>query len=247
MKKKLLFVGLMLAISVGASAQYKGFSFGVKVGPGFDWTGSTTGVAVNNGVRVGLGVGLVAEYYFADNYALLTGVNVNLNRGHYSFNQGCIDPNTEAPDFYNVDRLYKSTVYEIPVMLKMITNQFGSFPMRYYAQVGAGLGYAARKVQVKDAIGDGAMAADYTTANKEYSSFRASLKLGLGAEYSIDESLRVFAGVYYSHDFINNINYISPDYCGNYIENGKIIGARPDDKKLSLLQNRVGIEIGILF
>ena len=58
MKKSLLFVGLMLAMSLTMSAQNNGFAFGFKMGPGFDWTGSTTGGAVNEGLRTGFGVGL---------------------------------------------------------------------------------------------------------------------------------------------------------------------------------------------
>ena len=45
MKKSLLIVGLLLAMSLTASAQNNGFAFGFKLGPGFDWTGSTTGAA----------------------------------------------------------------------------------------------------------------------------------------------------------------------------------------------------------
>ena len=44
MKKNLLLAGLLLAMTLSVSAQYKGFSFGFKLGPGFDWVGSTTGV-----------------------------------------------------------------------------------------------------------------------------------------------------------------------------------------------------------
>ena len=243
MKKNLLFVGLMLALSLSASAQYKGFSFGLKMGPGFDWTGSTTGAAKNEGMRMGFGVGLVAEYYFADNYAIVTGVNVNMNRGHYSFENGRMDSVVGLVK-YPVDRIYKGTVYEIPLMLKMVTNQYGSLPIRYYAQVGAGLGYA-KKVLVKDAI-DGAARADaYASTDKEFSNLRASLKIGAGAQYAIDQSTRVFAGLFYSHDFLNNINSISPNYYGNYYEDGQDIGDR--DPKLNLLQNRFGLEVGILF
>ena len=70
MKKSLLIVGLLMAMSLTASAQNSGFAFGLKLGPGFDWTGSTTGAAVSEGMRTGFGVGVVAEYYFADNYAI---------------------------------------------------------------------------------------------------------------------------------------------------------------------------------
>lgn len=247
MKKSLLMVGLLLAMSLTASAQNNGFAFGFKLGPGFDWTGSTTEAAKSQGMRVGFGVGVVMEYYFADNYAIVTGVNVNMNRGHYSFENGRMVMGADSisvMETYPVDRMFKSTVYEIPLMLKMMTNELGNLPLRAYAQVGAGIGYA-QKVKVKDGIDGADMPDTYTTTDKEFSNLRASLKIGAGAQYAIDESTRVFAGLYFSHDFLNNINSITPNYYGNYYENGEDIGDR--EVKLNMLQNRIGIEVGILF
>ena len=242
MKKSLFFVGLLMALSLSVSAQNNGFSFGFKVGPGFDWTGSTTGAAVSKGARVGMGLGVIAEYYFADNYAVVTGVNVNLLRGHYSFKEGTLDTVTNNLRTFDVDRYYKSTVYEIPIMLKMVTNELGELPLRVYAQVGAGIGYA-QNVKVKDSY-QGYSSETYGPSNKEYSNFRTSLKIGAGAQYALDESTRLFAGVYFSHDFINNINYISPNYY-KYYGGSKQIGER--DVNLNMIQNRFGIEVGILF
>lgn len=244
MKKSLLFVGLLLAMSLTASAQYKGFSFGFKVGPNWGWTGSTTGAAVSEGARTGFDVGVVAEYYFANNYALVSGVNVDFLGGHYSFDNAIqLDSTTSKPDVFKVDRVFKSTLYEIPLMLKMVTNELGDIPLRAYAQVGGGIGYA-QKVKVKDAI-DGATAPeDWGVTNKEFSNIRVSLKIGAGAQYSLDESTRLFAGVYFSHDLLNNINSISPNYYKFY--NGdKNLGER--ETKLNMLQNRIGVEVGILF
>ncbi len=237
MKKSLLIVGLMLAMSLTVSAQNNGFAFGFKLGPGFDWTGSTTGAAQSEGMRTGFGVGVVAEYYFAENYAIVSGINVNMNRGHYSFYNANDSLTLINP--FRVDRYYKSTVYEIPLMLKMMTNELGNLPLRAYAQVGGGLGYAER-VKVKD---DNAN--DYAATDREFSNLRASLKIGAGAQYALDESTRLFAGVYFSHDFINNINSVRPNYYGNYIVDGKPIGDR--DPKLNMVQNRIGIEVGVLF
>ena len=247
MKKSLLIVGLLLAMSLTASAQNNGFAFGFKLGPGFDWTGSTTGAAKSEGMRMGFGVGVVAEYYFADNYAIVSGVNVNMNRGHYSFENGRMVMGADSVsvlETYPVDRMFKSTVYEIPLMLKMMTNELGGLPLRAYAQVGAGIGYA-QKVKVKDGIDGADMPDAYTTTDKEFSNLRASMKIGAGAQYAIDQSTRVFAGLYFSHDFINNINYITPNYYGNYYENGNDIADR--DVKLNMLQNRIGLEVGVLF
>ena len=236
MKKSLLFVGLLLAMSLTVSAQNNGFAFGFKLGPGFDWTGSTTGGAKSEGMKVGFGVGVVAEYYFADNYAIVTGVNVNMNRGHYSFLNATDSVTLLNP--FTVDRKFKSTVYEVPLMLKMMTNELGNLPLRAYAQVGGGLGYAQR-VKVKDDNAD-----EFSATNKEYSNLRASLKIGAGAQYAIDESTRVFAGIYFSHDFINNINSITPNHY-KYYNGDKDLGER--ETKLNMLQNRIGIEVGILF
>ena len=123
--------------------------------------------------------GLAAEFYFAENYAIVSGVNINLNRGHYSFTDGVLDSLAHLKT-YNVDRMYKGTVYEIPLMLKMVTNQFGDFPMRYFAQVGAGFGYAS-KVKVADAF-DGVERPDvYGVTNKEFSNLRLALKAAWGA------------------------------------------------------------------
>ena len=242
MKKTVLFASLLLALSLSASAQYKGFSFGLKFSPTIDWTGSTTGAAINEGTRAGFGLGVIGEYYFSENYAIVTGINVNMNRGHYSFSKARMVDTILMP--YSIDRYYKSTVYEIPLMLKMVTEQFGSLPIRYYAQVGGGLGYC-HKVLVKDSF-DGLVAENYAKSDQEFSNLRVSLKIGAGAQYVLTGSTRVFAGLYYSHDFLNNINYIKPDHCGKYYnEAGEVIGKR--DTKLNLLQNRFGLELGIMF
>ena len=256
MKKNLLFIGLMLAMSLSASAQYKGFAFGFKVGPNWGWTGSTTGAAVSLGARTGFDVGVVAEYYFADNYAIVSGVNVDFLGGKYTFDKGRMVTDSLNPDGflekYGVNRIYKTTLYEIPLMLKMETNDLGNLPLRAYAQVGGGIGYA-QKVKVKDAIPSEGIEtpAEWGITDREFSNIRLSLKIGAGAQYAVDGSTRLFAGIYFSHDFINNVNYIRPDYCGNYYEFNyetnelNYIGER--DTKLNVLQNRIGLEVGVLF
>ena len=148
MKKNLLVIGLMLAMSLTVSAQNQGFAFGIKLGPNFGWTGSTT--AQSLGSRTGFDVGVVGEYYFADNYAIVSGVNVSFLGGHYLFDNAHIVTDSLNPDgfleMYGVDRTFKSTIYEIPLMLKMVTNEFGDIPLRAYFEVGGGIGLAAKKV-----------------------------------------------------------------------------------------------------
>ena len=209
MKKSLLIVGLLMAMSLTASAQYKGFSFGFKVGPSFDWTGSKTGAAINQRTKTGFDVGLVAEYYFAENYAIVTGVNVDFVNGQYKFddkrNLSTIDSITDY-QLGTVDRRFKTTIYEIPLMLKLVTPELGNLPLHAYAQVGGAFGYTQR-VKVMDSFSLGDLKDDaYRATNGEYNPFHASLRIGAGAEYTLLETTRVFAGIYFSHDFLNSIS-----------------------------------------
>ena len=252
MKKTLLFVGLMLALSLGASAQDQEFSFGLRLGPNFTWTASRQGAAVNEGTGVGFDMGFVAEYYFTENYAIVSGVNVNFVKGHYSFD----DKYVTAPDtlLYNIDRQFRTTVYEIPLMLKLVTPELGNLPLRAYAQLGGAFGITP-SVKVKDKFTldgntDPAFGNDAYSASRkgEYNPIHASLRVGAGAEYALLESTRVFLGFYYSYDFLNSIssgaqgitsNY-RKYYCGN-----EAFGQRP--VRLDFCQHRIGVEVGILF
>jgi hypothetical protein len=250
MKKSLLIVGLLLAMSLTASAQYKGFSFGFKLGPTFDWTGSKTGAAINQSTKTGFDLGVVAEYYFAENYAIVTGVNVDFVKGHYSFddmrNISAIDSITDY-QLGTIDRQFKTTIYEIPLMLKMVTPELGGLPLRAYAQVGGAFGYTQR-VKVMDTFTLGEINdKDYRATDGEYNPFHASLRIGAGAEYTILETTRVFAGLYFSHDFLNSISrgaLVTSNY-EKYYAGNKDLGER--DLKLNVLQNRIGIEFGIFF
>ncbi len=249
MKKSLLIVGLLMAMSLTASAQYKGFSFGFKVGPSFDWTGSKTGAAINQRTKTGFDVGLVAEYYFAENYAIVTGVNVDFVNGQYKFD----DKRNVSADTINdfqlgtVDRKFKTTIYEIPLMLKLVTPELGNLPLRAYAQVGGAFGYTQR-VKVMDTFTLGEINdTDYRATDGEYNPFHASLRIGAGAEYTLLETTRVFAGIYFSHDFLNSISrgaLVTSNY-EKYYAGNKDLGER--DLKLNVLQNRIGIEVGVFF
>lgn len=246
MKKNLFFVGLMLALSLTASAQYRGFSFGLRLGPNFDWVTSKAGAADNQGTKTGFDVGFLAEYYFTENYALVTGVNVNFLKGQYGFeDKRLISTDTVLGP---VNRMFKSTVYEIPLMLKMVTPELGNLPLRAYAQLGGAFGVSPR-VKAKDNFPVGGIVEDeYRVAKGEYNPIHASVRAGIGAEYAFLKSTRAFLGVYYSYDFLNGISSGVQGITSNYRKyyNGdKEFGER--DVRLDIHQHRIGVEVGVLF
>lgn len=254
MKKNLFFVGLMLALSLSASAQYDGFSFGLRLGPNFNWVTSKAGAADNQGTKAGFDLGFMAEYYFSENYALVTGVNVNFLSGHYVYDDmrlvGAVDTVTNYR-LGSVDRNFKTTVYEIPLMFKMVTPELGNIPLRAYAQVGGAFGVSPR-VKAKDVFSvEGVTfseAEDYSLAKGEYNPIHASLRAGIGADYAFLESTRVFLGVYYSYDFLNGISSGAQGITSNYrryYNGNKALGER--DVRLDIHPHRIGIEVGVLF
>ena len=252
MKKNLLFIGLLLAMSLTASAQYKGFSFGLKLGPSFDWTGSKTGAIDNVKTKTGFDMGFVAEYYFAENYALVTGLNVDFLKGQYLFD----DKRVIGEDtlMFNINREFKTTIYEIPLMLKLVTPEIGTLPLRAYAQLGGAFGITPsvkakdkdNSVEPESAITDQA----YSSRKGEYNPIHASLRVGAGAEYAILETTRVFLGFYYSYDFLNSISSGAQGIAKNYRKyycGDEVFGQRPENLYLHFRQHRIGIEVGILF
>ena len=246
MKKKLLFIGLMLALSLNASAQEEEFVFGFRLGPNFTWTASRQGAAVNEGTGVGFDMGFIAEYYFTENYALITGVNVNFIRGQYDFTDKRPVGNDVVLGL--VERTFKTTVFEIPLMFKMVTPELGSIPLRLYAQLGGAFGVSPR-VKVKDTFSTGGINDEqYRVAKGEYNPIHASLRAGIGAEYEILESMEVFLGCYYTYGLLNGIGSGVQGITSNYRKyyyGDKAYGER--DVKLDIHQHRIGIEVGVFF
>jgi hypothetical protein len=259
MKKSLLIVGLLMAMSLSATAQYDGPAFGFRLGPNFNWITSSKGGADNEKVPVGFDLGFVFEYYFTENYAFVTGVNVNFLRGAYDF-KDMRNISLDSISNYqlgDVERKFKTTEYEIPLMLKMVTPEIGNLPLRAYAQIGGAFGITP-VVKVKDDFDLNVLEemdylddAAYRAAKGEYNPIHASLRAGIGAEYAFLETTRAFLGVYYSYDFLNGIGSGGQGIFRNnyrlhyYDADGNVLGDRTP--KLDIHQHRIGVEVGILF
>ena len=252
MKKSLLIVGLLMAMSLSATAQYDGPAFGFRLGPNFNWVGSK-GEAYDSDMRVGFDVGFVFEYYFTENYALVTGVNVNFLKGEYDYrDKRNISPVDSIPNYLlgDVERTFKTTEYEIPLMLKLVTPEIGNIPLRAYAQIGGAFGLTP-VVKVKDEFKLDELElndTEFKLAKGQYNPIHASLRVGAGAEYAILETTRVFLGVYYSYDFLNGISSGAQGITHNYRKyygGDKDLGERP--ARLDIHQHRIGLEVGVLF
>ncbi|MGP1446967.1 MAG: porin family protein [Candidatus Limimorpha sp.] len=237
-KNVLLLAALLLAVSVNLSAQYKEFGFGVKLGPTFEWAGSKNNTVQNEATRAGFKWGVFGEYYFAENYAIVAGLNGNHLRDSYSFSDKMLLNRDTLSG--TISRNFKGMYLEIPVMLKMRTEEFGDF--QFFAEFGAGLGLRRRAwVQDEFKVSNSNIqqtSTEYVAVPKQYNPLRCNLLVAAGAEYMIKGSTRAFANLTYSRDLVNGF---SIPFRNNYITEADRV------TKLDLRRNIIGIEVGILF
>ncbi len=274
MKKNFIIAAIMLFATLTATAQYKDFYFGLKTGTDLQWAGSSTKTVHNDKVKMGYNIGFVAEYYFVENYAIEFGLNLNLLRNRYDYEEARkVNLDIENPALYNlvnpvdsiwgnVNRTMRGTYVELPIMLKMRTNEFGDW--RFFGEVGAAVGVRC-KASAKDVFtytpkgnpvlslldnkeySDPADSDDavFTNVTRQYNPLAVKYIIAGGAEYSINGNTRVFARIIFNGNFLNalSLSYAKGDTEKD--KNKTYDYIRP--AKLDVHPYSIGIDLGIMF
>jgi len=177
------------------------FKLGLKVAPNIGWMSPGTKDYAGNGAAIGATVGFVGDFYFAKNYALATGFNFQFLNGNLQY------PDSRVVNKANVDgqvnRKYNFLYLEIPLMIKMQTKTFGK--VSYFGQMGFGTAFrlkASYKEKFYPAQGLEVDQQDNLTDST--SLIRESIIIGIGCEYHVDESTRLFFSLNYSNS-LNNV------------------------------------------
>jgi len=230
MRKTLLIISLVAAITLGANAQTRDFRIGIKFGPTFDWASAGSTAAFSDGVRLGANMGLVYDYYFANNFAFSSGANFKLLRMKYTFTD-----HRRVEDFLenanvSVSRRLNASNIEIPIKLKGRFDVANLFFL--YVEAGAGLSYNCKDYG-KDSYKfywvefDGQ---EYEDCTNQYRPLQLSMVFGLGAEYEINNNFSAFAQVTFDHSFSNAFVSSLEKQTGSILRN-----------------NFVGLEFGIMY
>lgn len=240
--------------------------FGLQASPNFGWLKPTITQFEKNGLqpKIGFGYGLMIDYKFSEspNYLFSTGFNITKNGG------GLIEPidslvvNEVSPSVTNnvyytgkVNRSYNMGYVNIPLLLKMRTNEIGY--MSYFTSIGIDLGVRTRTlIDDKYDWQDNRSAlkpadrenVDITT---EMNLFRTALNISGGAEYNLTGNTNIYFGVGWHNSFLNmfrnkNFNRIlEPDETGypKLDDNGDAIIS----VKKKAFTNYVSLDLGIFF
>jgi len=232
MKKLLLTFATLAAASSAASAQVE---IGLKLSPSINYFRVDAPSSPfnydfkNEGARIGLGGGLVVDYFFGENVAFSTGLWLTGKSGEFSYT----DPN---PNLFGatVKKQMGIQYLEIPVSVKLFTNEVAP-DIRLYFQVGGTVAAPiGARIDGEKRYKDPGTGVE-TTALKHVFFFDANALVSIGAEYQLGKSTKTFAGISYHRGLINLDSYFGDERKSEF------------GKDVSIKNNVFALDLGLKF
>lgn len=186
---------------------------GIFVAPTLSWMHPTTSVSdapvystESQGSKLGFIYGLMFDYNFAPNYAIVTGLQVNLTGGKILATKQDINPS--SPEVTKADFSYNLNYLEIPLAIKLKSNTVSGF--QFFGQAGISLGFnIAKKANYTVDYSDGKGNNQTATGNKEkikgtlaIAPVMLAMELGLGTEYALSSNMKAYVGVFFHNGFL---------------------------------------------
>jgi len=184
-KIAILFI-LLLATNVAFG---QGFKFGILFDPTITWLRSDVNDVTRDKVRLGLDIGMSADYYFARNYAFATGISLFNTGGTLRYAKGienfCTkEGNVSVAAGGKVK--YKLQYVKVPLAMKFKTHMIGR--MVYSANLGFD---PMLRVSARAAINDG----DVLKVDEEIKLLNMGWHFGVGSQYSLGQEVAIFGGL----------------------------------------------------
>jgi len=234
MIKKILPVLLFLIIISQVKAQYKPVIFGLRVGTNLGWVKPDAEEYSSEGVVTGFTWGFIGEFFFMENYAILTGFNMNFNGGkmeYPSIREIAIDGSTVI-DTVQFHRKYNLKYIEIPLCLKMKTAL--SEKITIFGKIGLGTSFRLSAKGTDNYTYDGVEVSESKhNIDDEIAFMRESLIVGGGIELKIKGSTAVILEITYDNAFNNMLTGDDPTLI--------------KDPKPKAIHNFVELGAGIIF
>ena len=251
--KKTTALLLFIVFSFATYAQ-KSFQFGLQFSPNLSWIKPNSDNVENDGLKFGFNYGLIGDFNIADNYSISTGISIINTGGKLIF-----------PDRQEVTATSGSTQFgygqttadlrlkyiEIPITLKLKTNEIGY--MKYYGQFGFGLGVnydasADEEFKYVTASNESAtLSNNDVDYKKEINLLRTSLIVGLGAEYNLSGNTSIIFGVTFNNGFTNILSEdtYKADGNGNAVQPPNV-DADKKDEDFKAINNFIVFNLGII-
>lgn len=244
MKKLIPLIILAFAFNV-TNAQKKSFQLGLTASPSFGWIKSDNDAISREGTKFGFNFGITGDFNIAENYSISTGILVLNTGGKISFPDIQDVGTSAAPQV--VEGRSEADIHlkyiEIPLTLKLKTNQIGYWT--YYGQFGFGAAVnydADADINFSNPNSSSDVSMEEVDFQDEVNFFRASLIVGAGAEYNISGNTSLLFGVSFDNGFTNIFDLDVPiaDGNGNATTDG-------NTQAVKAINNFIAINLGVLF
>lgn len=235
------------------------FRFGLLASPNLGWLRPSIKDFEKDGLqsRLGFGYGLMMDWKFSDspNYLLSTGINSTTNGGGLiePWDSLSITPGDTSYFYGKADRTYRLQYVNLPIQLKMRTNEIGY--MSYFGAIGFDVGVRTRAFANHNFEWEqsGLVPPDERDINiqNEIQLFRLGLNLSAGGEFNLSGNTNLFISASYHNHFTNMFRgtpqnrMLEPDGDGTPVldtDGQAVIG-----KQRKAVSNYVALNIGIFF
>jgi len=225
----------------------RSFRFGLQVKPSISWFKPNSSGYEGEGSKLGLSYGLSTEFFLGKNYLVSTGFFISSLRGGISYEGTYLD-NSNTHILSEVKQSIKINYIEVPLMLKLRTNELGY--MTYFGNFGvkSGFKYKSTSDFVYTDITNSPKIENVNTTGDAFF-FNSWLVIGAGLEYNISGNTNLSIGVSYNNGFINSLH--TKTHLLNPTTKKASLGTKGEvlytDKNASANINYFSLEIGIYF
>jgi opacity protein-like surface antigen len=177
------------------------FHFGLKAAPSLAWITTDTKGFESSGTKLGFSYGLITEFNFTPNYAFATGVDITYRGGNSKYSFKANDSTTT-----NIEEKYNLQYVEIPLTLKLKTNEIGY--LTYFLQFGVAPGFnirakSDRKITTQTGSNISTESEDNVDIKDDINNFNLSMIIAGGLEYTLSGSTVLLAGITFNNGFLD--------------------------------------------
>jgi hypothetical protein len=210
-KKLILFLIMAYGSAVYAQSSVR---LGAHIDPVFSWFSTKTSQIVKDGARPGYNGGLIVEYYFAPNYAFVTGLNLTQLGGNLLYKDSVLITTGERDNVWLPQKTtvaYNMKYITIPIALKLKSNEIGYFT--YFAELGF-----SPQINIGSRASSEGNALHKDNVAKEINAINLSFFFGGGIEYNIGGQTSLVGGIFFNngftdvlsaHDYKAQVNFVN--------------------------------------
>lgn len=242
----------------------KKFKIGFNLSPTVDFFQPNTDGVKLGAAKMKFGYGMMAEYAFTNNYALGFGLEHKMGGASLDFSESAnvrYDSQLDTNQYRLRNRLYRYDYVNIPITLKLMTNEIGYFT--YFGQFGVDISIlASAKARDKaevvtsttDSVGTvtetfgSAVQGDFKGVYNQTSFANIKLRIGAGFEWNFSGNTSLVVSVSYHNGFIDLMRDANADKIANSEGLYRFDDVRNKTPfELNANLHHVALNVGILF